>query len=278
MDLKRKAIRVGISASLCMLASNLLKVKFPFFVLLPAVMPISTFFGETIKFGINRIIGSSIGAVIGVIFATIKSQNTLLVGLGIILIVYICNYLKWDSTTSIACLVFVSIIVGIRGTSAFQYSLHRLIDTFIGIAITTIANNYIFNTDIAQLLKKKVKNIQEDLLNIANTKNFCGDKNELDKIEWELYDMKKKLKICNEEFKFNKKFSLTKDKLESMIYSTTIIFEQIKTIDYINNTKNKNANNTTKPHINNIDAVISAHKNIFFNEIENLNKIINNIS
>ncbi|AKC63092.1 putative transmembrane protein [Clostridium sporogenes] len=278
MDLKRKAIRVGISASLCMLASNLLKVKFPFFVLLPAVMPISTFFGETIKFGINRIIGSSIGAVIGVIFATIKSQNTLLVGLGIILIVYICNYLKWDSTTSIACLVFVSIIVGIRGTSAFQYSLHRLIDTFIGIAITTIVNNYIFNTDIAQLLKKKVKNIQEDLLNIANTKNFCGDKNEFDKIEWELYDMKKKLKICNEEFKFNKKFSLTKDKLESMIYSTTIIFEQIKTIDYINNTKNKNANNTTKPHINNIDAVISAHKNIFFNEIENLNKIINNIS
>jgi len=263
MDLKRKAIRVGIAVSLCMLVSNLLKLKFPFFVLLPAVMPISTFFGETIKFGINRIIGSTIGAIIGVVFATIRSQNTLLVGLGVILIIYICNYLKWDSTTSIACLVFVSIIVGIRGTSAFQYSIHRLIDTFI------------FNPDIAQLLKKKVKNIQEDLLNIANTENFCVDKNELDKIEWELYDMKKKLKICNEEFKFNKKFSLTKDKLESMIYSTTIIFEQIKTIDYINNTKNTN---NTKPHINNIDAVISAHKNIFFNEIENLNKIINNIS
>ncbi|OSA83780.1 hypothetical protein B2H84_01420 [Clostridium botulinum] len=42
-----------------MLVSNLLKLKFPFFVLLPAVMPISTFFGETIKFGINRIIGST---------------------------------------------------------------------------------------------------------------------------------------------------------------------------------------------------------------------------
>lgn len=49
MDLKRKAIRVGIAASLCMLVSDLLKLKFPFSVLLPAVMPISTFFGETIK-------------------------------------------------------------------------------------------------------------------------------------------------------------------------------------------------------------------------------------
>ncbi|APH16407.1 hypothetical protein NPD5_3082 [Clostridium sporogenes] len=55
MDLKRKALRVGIAASLCMLVSNLLKLKFPFFVLLPAVMPIWTFFGETIKFGIKYI-------------------------------------------------------------------------------------------------------------------------------------------------------------------------------------------------------------------------------
>ncbi|MBU5300070.1 FUSC family protein [Clostridium sporogenes] len=78
MDLKRKAIRVGIAVSLCMLVSNLLKLKFPFFVLLPAVMPIWTFFGETIKFIINRIIGGTIGAVIGVVFTIIKLQNILL--------------------------------------------------------------------------------------------------------------------------------------------------------------------------------------------------------
>ncbi len=137
---------------------KLIKTKISFFLFYYLLLCQSQhFFGETIKFGINRIIGSTIGAIIGVVFATIRSQNTLLVGLGVILIIYICNYLKWDSTTSIACLVFVSIIVGIRGTSAFQYSIHRLIDTFIGIAITTIVNNYIFNPDIAQLLKKKSK-------------------------------------------------------------------------------------------------------------------------
>lgn len=278
MDLKIKALRVGFAASLCILISNLLKLKFPFFVLLPAVMPISTFFGETIKFGINRLIGSTIGAIIGVILVNIQLPNMLLVGIGVILIIYVCNYLKWDSSTSIACLVFVSIIVSAKGTSAFQYSVHRLIDTFIGIAITTIVNNYIFNPDVTQLLKEKAKNTQETLLNIANNKNFSESKNELDKIEWKIYDMKNKLKICNEEFKFDSKFSLVKDKLESMVYSITILFEQIKIINYINASNDKTTNNITNHYSNNIDTIIIAHKNIFFNEIENLNKIINDIS
>lgn len=276
MDLKRKAIRVGIATSLCMLVSNLLKLKFPFFVLLPAVMPISTFFGETIKFGVNRIIGSSIGALIGIIFITIQEQNILLIGLGVILIIYVCNYLKWNSTTSIACLVFASIMVGVKGSSAIVYSAHRLLDTFIGIGITTLVNHYIFNPDIKQLLKNQAKNMQEHLLNIANTKDFFESKAELANMELKLNDMKEKLKIYTEEFKLTPKFSLSKSKLENMIYVITIIFEQVKIINYIN-TNDKNVNDNTKLDINNVDIVISFHKNIFFNELKNLNKIMNEL-
>lgn len=278
MDLKRKAIRVGIAASLCMLVSDLLKLKFPFFVLLPAVMPISTFFGETIKFGVNRIIGSSIGALIGIILVTIQEQNVLLIGLGVILIIYVCNYLKWDSTTSIACLVFASIMVGIKGSSAIVYSAHRLLDTFIGIGITTLVNHYIFNPDIKQLLKNQAKNMKEHLLNIANTKDFFENKAELSNMELELNDMKKKLKIYTEEFKLTPKFSLSKSKLENMIYVITIIFEQVKIINYINTNKDKNVNDDSKLDINNTDIVINSHKNIFFNEMNNLNKIMGELS
>ena len=231
MNLKRKAIRVGVAAALCMLISNLFTLKFPFFVLLPAVMPISTFFGETIKFGMNRIVGSAIGALIGVILATIQTQNILLVGLGVIIIIYVCNYLKWDSTTSIACLVFISIMIGVKDSSAFVYSVHRLLDTFIGVVITTIVNSNIFNPNMTHLLKKQTKNIQENLLNIANTKDFSESKNELDKIELELSNMKETLRIYLEEFKITPKFSPIKSKLESMVYSLTIIYEQIKIIN-----------------------------------------------
>lgn len=273
MDLKRKAIRVGIAASLCMLVSNLLKLKFPFFVLLPAVMPISTFFGETIKFGTNRIVGSFIGAIIGAILVNIQSQNIFLTGLGVILIVYICNYLKWDSTTSIACLVFASIMVGVKGSSAFVYSIHRLIDTFIGIFITTIVNSYVFNPDISLILKNKAKNIEANLLDIANNNNFLENKNELDTIEWELKDMREKLRIYAEEFKLGSKFGIKKDALENMVYTTDIIFEQIKMINYIN----KNLERITKFNIKDASTIINIHKNIFFDEITNLDEIMSNI-
>jgi len=128
-------------------------------------------------------------------------------------------------------------------------SVHRLLDTFIGIAITTVVNNYIFSPDMLQLLKKQTKNIQENLLNIAITKDFAESTDELDKIQWELNSMKEKLKIYAEEFKLNPKFSLIKSKLENMIYTITIIFEQIKTINYINTNKDK-PNNSSSTNLN----------------------------
>lgn len=276
MDLKKKALRVGIASGLCMLISNLLKLKFPFFVILPAVMPISTFFGETIKFGINRIIGTFIGALIGVLFAYIQTQNMFLMGLGVILIIYVCDYLQWDSTTSIACLVFASIMVGVKGSPAFIYSVHRLLDTFIGIVVATIINNYVFNPNMTQLFINKAKNIKEDLLNIANNENFSESKNELKKIELELNDMKEKFRICSKEFRFIPKFSSVKDKLENMVYTVSIIFEQVKAINYIN--EDKNAGHTGQLDTNDIGIAINIHKNIFFSEMKNLDKIMNDIT
>lgn len=276
MDLKRKSIRVGISAALCMLASNLLKLKFPFFVLLPAVMPISTFFGETLRFGINRIIGTSIGAVVGVMLASIQTENTLLIGLGVIMLIYVCNYLKWDSTSSIACLVFVSIMVSAK-ESAFEYSVHRLIDTFIGIAITTVVNNYVFNPDMKKLLRKQVKNIQKNLLIIATKKNFAEENTELNNIQSEINDIKEKLKMYAEAMKLKPDSIYINNKLDNMVYALSIAFEQIKIINYISSSKNKNITNDIGLDENNLTMFINIHKKIFFSEIIYLDNIIEDI-
>lgn len=278
MDLKRKAIQVGITATLCMLISNLLKLKFPFFVLLPAVMPISTYFGETIKFGLNRFIGSCIGAIIGVLLATIQTENIFLIGLGVMILIYFCNYLKWGSTTSIACLVFVSIMVSAK-ESAFVYSVHRLLDTFIGIAITTFVHTSIFNPDTKQLLKNQAKKIQENLLDIANTKNFSEKKTELDYIQSEISSLQEKLKIYGESTIFNPRAAHIKSKLDYMFYILCLVFDQIKIINYINSNEYKkeiiNSGNFTK---SNIDMIISLHKNIFYHEIKNLDNVMREIS
>ncbi|WPC40363.1 FUSC family protein [Clostridium sp. JS66] len=272
MNLKRKAIRVGIAASLCILVSNLLKLKYPFFVVLPAVMPISTFFGETIKFGANRIIGSFIGAIIGVVLITFQWQNTILIGIGVMLIIYICSYLKWDSTTSIACLVFVSIMLGVKGAGAISYSAYRLLDTLIGISITTIVNNYVFNPNMIKVLKNRAQDIQQSLLNLASDKEFIEDKSELDNIEKSINSLKENLKIYSEEIKVSSKFLPVKNKLDKMMYIFAIIFQQVEIINYIN--VNDNFHDLNKEHIN---MIISFHKDIFFREMKNLNEIIKSI-
>ncbi|WP_055669008.1 hypothetical protein [Desnuesiella massiliensis] len=74
------------------------------------------------------------------------------------------------------------------------------------------------------------------------------------------------------------KLSLTKSELENMIYIITIVFEQIKIINYINNNKAKNLSHGIYLESNNMDMVIHLHKNIFFMEMNNLNKILDDIT
>lgn len=278
MDLKRKAIKVGVAATLCIFISNLLKLKFPFFVLLPAVMPISTYFGETIKFGLNRFIGSCLGALIGVLLATIQTENIVLIGLGVVILIYLCNYLKWGSTTSISCLVFVSIMISAKET-AFVYSVHRLLDTFIGIAITTFVHSSIFNPDTKQLLKNQGKKIQENLLHIANAKNFSENITELDHLQSEINSLQEKLKIYGESTLFNPKSAHIKSKLDYMLNILNIVFEQIKIINYINSNEYKKVSiNIDKFTKSNLDMIINLHQNIFYEEIKNLDKVMSEIS
>lgn len=98
MWLGNRALRTGVSASLCMLASQLLNLKYPFFATLPSVMPISNNFRETIKSGGNRMIGSAIGAAVGILLALIRPSNFLVTGIGIIIIIYLCRFVNWEST------------------------------------------------------------------------------------------------------------------------------------------------------------------------------------
>lgn len=178
--LQNKTLRSGISVSLCILASKLLNLKYPFFAALPAIVPISNNLEEIIKSGGNRMIGSTLGAGVGIILALIQPSNPLLTGIGVILIIYLCKFINWESSASIACLIFISIMVGLRDETALFYSLHRLLDTFIGIAITTVINNIAFSINIYSTIIKKAEALYHNLLKEVENKIYYNTKPSMD--------------------------------------------------------------------------------------------------
>lgn len=222
MDIKSKALKTGISVFLAVILSKFLKLKFPFFAALPSIMPMSNSAEETLKAGRNRIFGTLIGAVVGALFVLIYPGNALLSGIGMILIIYLCNFIRWGNAAAIAGLVYISIMVGIKRENPWIYSFHRLLATIIGVCVTVLVNNLIFRTNLLVLVNKDSIEIKEMIDRLIKEK-ICSSSSPIDmeNLNLKIENIKDKLSICIEEYGSSKgkqeRLSNLKDKVSSLI-------------------------------------------------------------
>lgn len=241
--LGNKALRSGISVCLCMIVSKLLKLKYPFFVALPAVMPISSNLEDTIKSSGNRMIGSSIGAVIGILLALIRPTNALLTGIGVIIIIYTCKFINWENSAAIACLIFISIMVGIKGETVWLYSLNRLLDTFIGIAITATVNNLALSLTTYSTVIKNTRILYNDLLKAVKSKIFFHVEIKTDSLYKQINNIQGLLTIYKDQIHFKKIWRTKLQEMTSIYENLKRAYDELNIINSIDNTCSPNAKN-----------------------------------
>lgn len=230
MKLKNRAIRAGISVFLCILISKLLNLKYPFFVALPSVMPITSSIEETLKAGRNRMLGTIIGAGVGILLSFILPGSPILGGIGIIIILYLCNFIRWGTSASIAGLVFISIIVGIKGENPLNYSLNRISDTMIGILVTIVVNNVIFHKNLADILYKDFKDIACKLSELTREMICLEGKISLMDVLNEIESVKDQFHIYEEEIKLRKASSIRTTELKNILSMLIDTYEHVNII------------------------------------------------
>jgi uncharacterized membrane protein YgaE (UPF0421/DUF939 family) len=136
-------IKTSIAVVISILISRAFKMEYPFFAAIAAVISMQGSVESSFIAGRNRMFGTIIGALIGFICGSIQPENILLVGLGIIVVIYLCNILKWKESSSIGCVVFCAIMLNLKGSDPMIYSLNRILDTFIGIVVSLGVNYFI---------------------------------------------------------------------------------------------------------------------------------------
>lgn len=136
-------IKTATAVFLCVLISNELGLEYPFYAAIAAIITMKNSISNSYKVGKNRMMGTAVGALTGLVFALIQPENAILCGLGMVVLIYVCNLLKWNDSVVIAGIVFMAIMVNMDGRNPFEYSINRLTDTFMGISIA-LAVNYLF--------------------------------------------------------------------------------------------------------------------------------------
>ncbi|KYH28429.1 MULTISPECIES: FUSC family protein [Clostridium] len=162
-------LKTAISVFLCILIIRMFRAfDSPFYACIAAVICMQSSVYETFKTGKNRMIGTFIGALIGFIFALIQPGNSFLVAIGIVILIHICYILGYNKSISIACIVFIAIMVNLDDTTPLSYSIHRLIETFIGIFFAVLVNYFIYPPKYFDNLYK----FKEEIISIIDNL-FC---------------------------------------------------------------------------------------------------------
>ncbi len=165
MKIGLRTIKTGIAVSLAMLAAGIFDIQYPFFAIIAALIAIQPTVTDSWRVGANRMLGTLIGAIVGVIFISVFPANFIFLGIGIIILIIIMNRLHWNEAINIAAVVLVAIFLNDGGNNV-NYALHRLFDTFLGISIAVVINYLILPPTYDKKVLSSIKDVSSSILSI----------------------------------------------------------------------------------------------------------------
>lgn len=121
----------------------------PMFACIAAVVVMQSTVADSVSSGKSRIYGTALGAAAGLLFLLINLSvpvhllNILLIAIGVVFLIYVCNLLKLQNAVSISVITFLVILISIGQKSPILYAVNRLLDTGIGIVISIFVNRYL---------------------------------------------------------------------------------------------------------------------------------------
>ena len=165
-----RAFKSAISVWLCLLIAIIFNRPQPLLSSIAAIICMQPTYNATYKTGLHRLIGTSVGGVIGLIvlmlvkFIPYKDYlqyfNLILAPICILVVIYICNVINHKSSVVIGCIVVLSVLVEWSDSAysnTFMYVVNRVLDTSIGVIIAMIVNKFLFKNrnDIKKLENEK---------------------------------------------------------------------------------------------------------------------------
>lgn len=273
-----RTIKTTIAVLITIYVSQILNLQSPLLAGIAALVTMQSDIANSFEEGKSRLLGTVFGAIAGLVFFIIAPGNLLLAGIGMILVITVCNLMKWENSITIALIVFLAVMIEQDLGGRVDYSINRTIDTLVGVVIATLINVFVSPPDlekritsIFKTLLKECDKLVEDILN----ENKTPEPSKLEKIKLKYEVIEKNYDTLKNEANLNlyrkeikcKNIKTTMDLFESLYNDLYIIseIEDDKPELEIYNYHLTRAVQTLKEFRKNIDimdATLSKHKHI----------------
>lgn len=135
-----RTIKTGIAVTCTGLVSKLLELQYPFYAVIATIISMDNSISSSFTKGKNRMLGTTLGAVLGTVMVMIKPESAVLTGIAVMIVITVCNLFHWNGSIVISGTVIAIIMFNLNNRDPFLYALSRLGDTFIGISVALLVN------------------------------------------------------------------------------------------------------------------------------------------
>lgn len=231
-----RTIKTALAVSLAIFISQLLNLKSPLFVGIAAIISMKSSVSESLTAGKSRMLGTIFGAMVAIVFSYITPTNVLSIGIGIIIIIYVCNLLGWTNAIQLSSMVFLVIVLNYDEGSRLNYAIYRAADTLIGLIIGTLINYLVVPPDTyyEKLLKDSIIHMHYQIKKDLEDFFWNKEKISLENLQAFLNTTKEEYKILNKEIKLKIKKSNSinsfKANLERTINSIETIYNHLAVV------------------------------------------------
>lgn len=133
------AVKLGVAGGLAMAAAGLYHSRYPIYAVVAVAMVMEGTLASTFRSGVNRLLGTAVGAAVGGVLAAGFSANPFTIGLGFAVVALVCSALGWADALKLSALV-VAVVLLQHSDRPFLFAALRLLDTATGVAIASAVN------------------------------------------------------------------------------------------------------------------------------------------
>jgi uncharacterized membrane protein YgaE (UPF0421/DUF939 family) len=171
ISLAKTAFRLAIASAISYALAAWWNWEYPFYAVIAAIIVMGSTVGSTRQSGINRLIGTVVGAFSGALFAVALGSNAWSLAVCVFLTIFLSSLGKLGEAAKLAGYVS-AIVILTHQDSAWIYAWGRLLETLLGVAVALIVHRAVFPVHTDEELRRC---LADTLVNLKHFYQFVVD-------------------------------------------------------------------------------------------------------
>lgn len=154
----KHAVKTALAAMTAYLLTLILDLPQGYWAVISVVLVMQTNLGGSLQAGVNRIIGTAVGAVLGALCLTVLGSGAVALGLGVGLTIVVCAYFvhMHESFRMAGMTATIIIMLGNQSDSYMHFVLFRFLEIGLGVAVALAFSALIWPSRAGRFLKDGV--------------------------------------------------------------------------------------------------------------------------